>query len=561
MNRTKTVDIYSGNKIYHKGISPITKKQAINRPDFKVILIVNSILGKTYGLNIIAAQLKKLGIEVSVLYLAEISVPSVYSQAVMAAKNAPGCTKFSEPVIEQVIDFCKGASLVGISLLTSGFFNAVQLTNRIKESIGNIPIIWGGKHPTINPTECLQYADAVCLGEGDIALTEYVRSLMRGKVKRNIQGLWFKDGDVKNPQFSYIEDLDGLPFPDYGPNRNYLLENEIIKESTEEDVEKYLLEEYPTMIARGCPMKCTFCTNSAEDNRRLRIRSVDNVIAELERVQKYYGNIKMVMFRDDTIMSLKLDYIKEFSSKWRERLNIPFSSSGVIPTAVKEAKLRLFLNAGFFSIKMGIQSGSTNVRKNIYWRPETNEQIIKAANTFKKLSIPRVGYMFITDNPWEKEDDIVTSLRFISRLKRPFSLSMYSLNIYPGTELFYRAVREGRIRDAYEWYNKSTMTLKKNYFNMLYMMQRYYAVPPLIITLLTTRVLYRSEIYKFIFTKFYGWYFRNLTEFGVERKAVRPKTIFHKGIELFIDIFIKFDFKLAGYKLFKKIGLSNAKSL
>lgn len=153
-------------------------------PDLKAVLITNSIFGKTYGLNIIAAQLKRLGAEVVVLYLAEISVPSVYSQAIMSEKNTPGSLEFSEPVIKQAIEFCKGASLVGISLLTSGFFNAAQLTKRIKESLGDMPIIWGGKHPTINPTECLQYADAICLGEGDITVVEYVRNLMNGEAKK-----------------------------------------------------------------------------------------------------------------------------------------------------------------------------------------------------------------------------------------------------------------------------------------------------------------------------------------------------------------------------------------
>lgn len=522
---------------------------------FKIVLIVNSVLGKTYGLNIIAAQLKKLGADVKVLYLAEISSPSVYSQTLMSEKNTPGCREFSESVVAQVLDVCREASLLGMSLLTSGYFNAVQLTTRLKDKLGNIPIIWGGKHPTINPEECLQHADVVCVGEGDLNMAEFAESLIHGRNSTAIPGLRCRNGDMKSSASFYCQNLDDLPFPDYGPSGHFLLEQEALREITRNDIDRFLLKEYPTMIARGCPMKCTFCTNSAEDNRRLRVRSVANVISELEQAQNRYGKIRKVMFRDDTIMSLKADYIDEFSARWTDKIKIPFSSSGVIPTAVNEAKLRAFVEAGFHSVKMGIQSGSARVRKEIYWRPESNDQILKAAHIFKWSSLPYVGYMFITDNPWETEADIIASLRFISRLPRPFSLSMYSLNLYPGTELFLRAVREGRITNPHDWYNKSTMTLKRTYFNMLFMMQRFYAVPPWTMNFLTAESLYKRKLYQKAFTALYGWYFRNLTEFGVERKPIKPKTVLHKGIELFIDLFIRFDFRLAGHKIGRKIKL------
>ncbi|MCJ7563448.1 MAG: B12-binding domain-containing radical SAM protein, partial [Candidatus Aminicenantes bacterium] len=451
-------------------------------------------------------------------------------------------------------------SFVGISLLTSGFFNAVQLTKRIKKDLEDIPVVWGGKHPTIFPEECLQYADFCFLGEADLAIVEFAKSLKEGEVKNNIAGMMFKENAGQRPRSIYVMNLNDLPFPDYGPEGQYVLENEIIREARRADIEKYLLNQYPTMIARGCPMKCTFCTNSAEDNRRLRIRSVDNLIAEILEVQEKYGRPRMIMFRDDTIMSLKLDYLEEFSAKWREIVRLPFSSSGVIPTAVKEDRLKHLIDAGFFSIKMGIQSGSSHVRKDIYWRPETDEQIMRAANIFIKTKTPRVGYMFITDNPWENVEDTVTSLRFIPKLPRPFSLSMYSLNLYPGTELFNRAVREGRITDPHEWYNKSTMTLKKNYFNMLYMWQRYSAVPSWLIRLLTAKALYQSKMYRRLFSAVYGWYFRNLTEYGVERKPVRPKTFVHRGLELFLDVFCRLDFKGAARKISRFTGLSKAKA-
>ncbi|MBN1897480.1 MAG: radical SAM protein [Spirochaetes bacterium] len=366
-------------------------------------------------------------------------------------------------------------------------------------------------------------------------MEEYADYLARGENPKKLQGFWFKKGERTMARF-YHSDLDSLPFPYYGPEDVFLIDNKKIRQVDQNDIIKYLVHTYPTMIARGCPMKCTFCSNNAEDNRRLRIRSVDNVISEIEHIKNQFGMPHQVMFRDDTVMSLRMEYLQEFVSEWKKRVNIPFTSSGVIPNAVNEEKFKLLLSGGFQFVKMGIQSGSPYVRNVIYKRPETDKQILKAADIFNRSKISKLGYMFITDNPWEKDKDIVTSLRFISKLPRPFTLSIYSLNLYPGTELFYRGVREGSIKDPYEWYNKSTMTLKETYFNMLYMMQRNLEVPYWLIWLLTIRSIYKNRIYQYVFKKFYSWYFRNLTEFGIDRRPHKKETKLHKILNLFFKI-------------------------
>lgn len=500
----------------------------------KVVLLVNAGIGRTYGLNIISSVLKDLGLNVVFIYLAEFQRKHHFQQKDTKMHDFPGCMEFSQGVIEDVCQLCKDALFVGISLLTAGFFNAVQLTDCIKNRYPSVPVLWGGKHAIINPLECLMHADGVFVGEAEHSIKQYALQRMNISPNETIPGLWLRDKVRNSMRCENIADLNALPIPDYGPEGHYVIENGKLRPVILKDIKTTLMLEYPTMIARGCPLKCTFCINSVEDDRQLRVRNVDNVVSEIKKAIIKYGHMKSVMFRDDTLLSLPEKYLKELSEVWKQELDIPFSSSGVIPTAVTETKLQLLKDAGFTCVKMGIQSGSERVRQKVFCRPETDAQVMQAAQIFRKVNIDWVTYMFITDNPWE-EEDIISSLRMISKLPRPFSLSMYSLNLYPGTKLFERALKEELIEDAHENYNKSTMTLKKTYFNMLYMMQRYYAVPYWVMVLMTSKTIYKNKVYRVLFEKCYAWFFNNISADGVERVRSGEKSALSKCIKMLID--------------------------
>ena len=56
-------------------------------------------------------------------------------------------------------------ALVGVSLQSSQFGTAKRITQAIKSRL-DVPVVWGGAHPTIDPESCIPHADAVCVGEG-----------------------------------------------------------------------------------------------------------------------------------------------------------------------------------------------------------------------------------------------------------------------------------------------------------------------------------------------------------------------------------------------------------
>ena len=116
-----------------------------------------------YSTRILSAYLRKKGLNTRLIFLPYIEFVS--------HDALPDEVPYDKNTINKVIDLCKDSSLIGISLFTSDFPNAIDLVKQIKKNL-NIPVIFGGKHPSAKPEQSLLLADMVCIGEGEEALTE-----------------------------------------------------------------------------------------------------------------------------------------------------------------------------------------------------------------------------------------------------------------------------------------------------------------------------------------------------------------------------------------------------
>ena len=130
---------------------------------------------KAFGLRTLSSCLKKKGHDVQSIFL-----PKRFKD------------RYEEKDLNGLVELSKRTDLVGISLMTNFFDNAVQITQALKNQC-NIPVLWGGVHPTIRPDECLKYADMVCIGEGEESLAELANTMDDKKSYYNIGGIWFKD--------------------------------------------------------------------------------------------------------------------------------------------------------------------------------------------------------------------------------------------------------------------------------------------------------------------------------------------------------------------------------
>lgn len=461
-----------------------------------VSFIISAEITDAYGFSIMASQLKRLSsqnVKVQCFHIF-YDFNKLYPQS----------------VLEDLTSFCKGSDLIGISLLSSAYRNSIQITNYLRKGI-DCPILWGGKHPTIDPEDCVRHADMVCIGEGEDTILELVDDMNGGKSYEKISGIWIRRNGsiIKNERRPLEANLDKYLFPDYS------IENKFILDKTKMRIRPVRFSDlramrnwYPTMITRGCPFCCTFCTND-KDLRKIRARTVRNVIAEIKEFLEVHPNTSRIFFRDDALTSMPMEFIEELSLALKE-INLPFTCSGVMAsTPMFKEKLALLKNAGFIGVKMGIQSGCERVRKKVYARPETNKTILWGASVLNHLKFNKINYYMITDNPYESEDELIESIRFTSRLPRPFSLSLFSLNYYPGTALYRRAMKDGIITNKEETLQESTMEFKNTYLNKVFLLLRYLEMPPKIADFLTDKNRFNKPLFQKAFNALWRYFFRS----------------------------------------------------
>ena len=110
--------------------------------------------------------------------------------------------------------------VVCFSVTTGMHLYSFDVAKRVKTELPNSFVLFGGPHPTFSPEmiEKNEHVDAVCRGEGEVALVELLNHIANGTDYQFVQNLWVRDpssGEVhKNPQRPPIADIDSLGFPD-----------------------------------------------------------------------------------------------------------------------------------------------------------------------------------------------------------------------------------------------------------------------------------------------------------------------------------------------------------
>ena len=228
------------------------------------------------------------------------------------------------------------------------------------------------------------------------------------------------------------------------------------------------------MATRGCPYGCSYCVNftfnKMFNNRKIRKRSIENILNELIEARKKMPYISHIYFLDDSLFLLSIEEISKLARGIKNEIGLPFGVCGATPATLKEEKLREIVDAGCNHISMGVQTGSARVMK-MYLRPFSNEKIlgaVKLLNQFRdKILAPQ--YDMILDNPWETEEDVIESLMLLSRFPVPYRLQLFSLTLYPGTGLSDKAKKEGMLKGVYEIdYSKNYREFWKNNLNSIF---------------------------------------------------------------------------------------------
>jgi anaerobic magnesium-protoporphyrin IX monomethyl ester cyclase len=447
-----------------------------------------------YGVRLLSAVLKEAGFKTQLVFL---------PRETEGIRWDGFCYPYPDSILDQVAELTSDSELIGISLMTNYFQNAVQITERLRQST-NAPIIWGGIHPTVSPEECLEHADIVCVGEGEEALLELAQRLAQEDGYKGIDNMWYReDGKVVRTPLRPLQfDLDIYPYPDYDLDTSFVLHQGHIRSMTPDLLSyysrwpPYVSESvlvYETIMSRGCSRYCTYCCNNAlrsiyNGEWRVRRRSVEHLIGELQQAIARFPGFQLIQFNDDEFIR-DLETVREFCDAYRQTANVPFSVVGFEPPMVDEEKIGLLVDAGMKIVYMGIQTGCMRTMHQIYRRPVRREHIVQATRVLNKF-VGRIDppvYDLIVDNPWETEQDQLETISMLLDIPRPYKLQLFSLTLYPGTELCERGKREGLLRDEGDqvYLKHYILDNKRTYINGLFKLVQSQRAPRWLMALLT----------------------------------------------------------------------------
>ncbi|MDD5429316.1 MAG: radical SAM protein [Candidatus Omnitrophica bacterium] len=314
--------------------------------------------------------------------------------------------------------------LIAFSSLSHQFPYIKKWSAWLKEKY-NIPIICGGVHATMDPDEVINATgiDMLCRGEGENALLELCQKISAGENTLGIRNLWFKKsyGVVKNKVRPLEYNLDKLPFPDR-------------KIFDYHHLYDYKIRMLTILASRGCPYNCSYCCNHQYQklypHNYVRLRSVENVLAEIEDVLVWYKDIEFVNFIDDTLC-LSREWMEELCDKFPKRFKFPFHGNTRVNLLNREM-FSLLKRGGCERLDVGIESGNSYIRQQILKRSITNKQIFKAFSLARDFGIKLSAYNMI-GCPFETPEMILETIKLNAEV-RPYSSHNAIFQPYPNTE-------------------------------------------------------------------------------------------------------------------------------
>ena len=448
------------------------------------------------GIRYLSAYLKQHGHEVTVIYLKQYEVlmkadfppePSIdeINVGLCSRGEIAYCypRRVSETEWKLLIDLIRErkCDFVGISL-TSKFINtAREITDRIHGELG-LKVIWGGIEPTVNPEFDIQFADYLCISEGEDPLAEFAAAWDKKGDLTGIQNIWAREnGKVfRNSLRPLIQDLDRLPLPDFEPQDKF----EISWDGLWPRVDRDCWDDFLFSTSRGCPYKCTFCIHNVlhdmyKGQRYVRRHSVDYALEILKTAKSRY-NVKKIHFWDD-IFSIHKEWLKVFLPRYKAEIGLPYWAY-VYPQQCDKNICALLKSAGDVEVRMGVQSGSEEVLINQYGRPAPRDMVLEAARNLSEAGI-EYSIDIITNNPLETEEDCRKTLDLLLAMPQPVKIgsdTLSYLSYFPNYEL----------TRVYEEKKETHPLDEKRYafFNRLYLLSQYRS-PGLIRKLAASRFL------------------------------------------------------------------------
>ncbi len=329
---------------------------------------------------------------------------------------------------------------VGVTVLTGApIRDALKASRAVKQARPDLPVVWGGWHPSLFPEQCLAEpsVDAVVVGQGEATFAEIVERFAIGQSLEGVAGCAYRN--LQSP-------ISNFQFPISNPPRPFLDVNALPPHDyTLIDVARYFAHkrkrQFDYVSSQGCRFRCTFCADPTVFRRGWYGLDPGRMARELAEHHRRYG-YEEIAFQDETF----------FTSRARvEAVAEAFLAAGAVRAGqvawtatmradqgarLDDALLLQCKRSGLRRVMIGVESGSPEMLRRIK-KDITLEQVYASAERCARLGLGAI-LNFIVGFPGESDESVQATLDVAARLRAlspDFEAAIFYFRPYPGNPI------------------------------------------------------------------------------------------------------------------------------
>jgi radical SAM superfamily enzyme YgiQ (UPF0313 family) len=338
---------------------------------------------------------------------------------------------------ERVVRETENALCLGVTVLTGKpLGDALRVTRAVKAARPDLPVVWGGWHPSLFPAETLSEAsvDATVQGQGEIPFAEILERLEGGLPLAGVPGCTSRRGaEIVSAAPRAAADVNGFPALDY----------DLI------DLERYFARKGQRQLdyvsSQGCRFRCTFCADPTVYRRAWFGLAPERVGSELESLYRRH-RFDDVGFQDETFFT-QGKRVAAIAAEFRRR-GLAFRWMATMRAdqgeRLDEKVLAECRDAGLRRVMVGLESGSQSM---LDWMKKDVrlDQVFVTAEKCRRLGIGAL-FNLIVGFPDEPPESVEETIRVAKRLRAmgpDFQVAFFFYKPYPGTEIVDALAKEG----------------------------------------------------------------------------------------------------------------------
>jgi anaerobic magnesium-protoporphyrin IX monomethyl ester cyclase len=365
-----------------------------------------------------------LGAPLSLLTLASPLLQAGFEVKLVDGVISPD---FEEVILRETQD----ALCLGISLLTGPMINsAVRVATAVKKVRPNLPIVFGGWHPSLVPEQTLKpaFVDGVVRAQGELTLLELVQRIREGRDWHGVLGLSFKEGDsVHRESERPVANINTLPKPAFHliPFERYASVSGIRQLA------------YASSV--GCPYACNYCTDMVFYKRRFNAYLADKVVDDLCDLVPRYRIDEVALLDSNFLVDIRRAIaIARGILASGVKFRWTFQASTDFLWRMSDEDVQLLGESGVSHMGFGTESASDKVLKLMNKHHQKVEQMTETARKAELAGI-HVTFNVILGYPGETEEDRLQTFRIMSEIARRHWNVSFSPNVftpYPGLPIW-----------------------------------------------------------------------------------------------------------------------------